>query len=316
MSNNPLISVVIPAYNHENYVQGAIRSVIAQTYQNLELIVVDDGSHDNTWTKIQEMADACKSRFSNVILIRKENGGIISSLNLAIERMSGEYVYTMASDDLAKPDAIETLYDFAHKNPEYGMVVGDDDIIDSDGARTYWDIDRNCVPADQAVYKTFGEYLKKMRPEIDFNTDDFGTYPSLLRGNYVPNGYLIRTDLLRQIGGYRPGMLEDWHMAMQLAKITKIKYIDRVLFSYRWHETNTIKQIDRVLPQEIRSMAYERDYVYKNYPELVDFYKKRAVSLLIRREFRIFGLSVLKKKVNVLDSKYYVFGIRVWKKSN
>ena len=58
-----LVSVVIPAYNHEKYIQTTIESVIAQTYKNIELLILDDGSSDNTWNKIQEMREKCERRF-------------------------------------------------------------------------------------------------------------------------------------------------------------------------------------------------------------------------------------------------------------
>ena len=63
MSINPLVSVIIPAYNHEKYIKKAIESIINQTYENIELIIVDDGSDDFTWNKIQEMKPLCEKRF-------------------------------------------------------------------------------------------------------------------------------------------------------------------------------------------------------------------------------------------------------------
>ena len=64
-NNQPLVSIVIPCYNHENFVQDCIQSVIDQTYQNIELIIIDDGSKDNSILKILDMVDLCKSRFVN-----------------------------------------------------------------------------------------------------------------------------------------------------------------------------------------------------------------------------------------------------------
>ena len=63
----PLVSVIIPAYNHEKFVQEAIKSIIEQTYQNIELIVIDDGSTDLTWQKILDIQEECNKRLSNVI---------------------------------------------------------------------------------------------------------------------------------------------------------------------------------------------------------------------------------------------------------
>ena len=68
MPTNSLVSVIISAYNHERYIQETIQSIIQQTYQNIELIIIDDGSQDKTWKKILEMEKVCQQRFSRVVL--------------------------------------------------------------------------------------------------------------------------------------------------------------------------------------------------------------------------------------------------------
>ena len=139
MSNNtPLVSVIIPAYRHEKYIVDAIQSVIDQTYKNIELIIIDDNSPDNTWKKIQEMLPACNARFTRVITKTKPNGGICDSLNQGIEMASGEYIGILASDDMYKPKLVKTLVDFLVHNPEYGFVVGNNEIIDTNGIRCFW----------------------------------------------------------------------------------------------------------------------------------------------------------------------------------
>ena len=76
ISKLPLVSVVISAYNHENYIQETINSIIAQTYEKIELIIIDDGSIDLTFEKILEMENVCKERFINIIFKKQKNQGI------------------------------------------------------------------------------------------------------------------------------------------------------------------------------------------------------------------------------------------------
>ncbi len=91
--SNPLVSVIIPAYNHENYVQECINSIIEQTYKNIELIIVDDGSKDSTWNKIQEMKAVCEKRFVRVHFETKENEGTCKTLNKLLSLAKGEFIY-------------------------------------------------------------------------------------------------------------------------------------------------------------------------------------------------------------------------------
>lgn len=246
--NNPLVSVIIPAYNHENYVQDTIKSIIEQTYQNVELIVIDDGSRDLTWQKIQELKIECEKRFVRVHFETKENEGTCKTLNRLFSLVQGEYVYLLASDDVAKPDAIQVLSEFLKTHDDYGLCVGDNEIIDFDGKRAFWDVDRNLVyDKRNAKYLTFVDFLKTTNENVDFNSDMFGSYGSLYFQNYVPNGYLIRTSILKKIGEFsKDAPLEDYWLMLQLSKYSKMKYLDKLLFSYRWHGANTITNKDKI----------------------------------------------------------------------
>lgn len=251
----PLVSAVISSYNHENYVQETIKSIIFQTYENIELIIIDDGSVDSTYEKILEMENLCKERFVNVIFQKQENQGIGSTCNKLINLSRGDYIYHIASDDLAKPNAINEEVLFLEKYNEYALVVGDNEIIDSSGRVSYWDELRNLsYSEDNASYKTFAEFLK-----IKQLKNNFGTYLYLYRGNHIPNGYLVRKSIYDKTGLYNKNApLEDWFMNLQISKYSKIKYLDKILYSYRWHQNNTIKQTEK-----IQSM-YDLTFKYEN----------------------------------------------------
>lgn len=261
MSNIPLVSVVIPAYNHEKYVQETINSIIAQTYHNIELIIIDDGSKDATWNKIQEMKKACEKRFAKVHFETKLNEGTCSMLNKLIFSATGKYVYLIASDDLSKPQAIEKEVEFLENNPSYLMVVGDNELIDSASQKVGWDKDQNIVPFSEAFYHSFGEYMKSKK-DFDVLSDKFGTYETLVRGNYIPNGYMIRKSAFDKIGPFtKEAPLEDWWLMLQLSKCGKLKYLDEILFSYRQHDNNTVKRRDYMLQITCQTQLYEEKLV-------------------------------------------------------
>ena len=85
MNTDDLISVIVPAYNHEKYIEECIRSIMAQTYQNIELLVIDDGSKDGTFEILQSLKPECEKRFVRVVFETQENQGTCVTLNRLID---------------------------------------------------------------------------------------------------------------------------------------------------------------------------------------------------------------------------------------
>ncbi len=110
--DNPLISVIVPVYKAEAYLEKCIKSIINQTYRNLEIILVDDGSPD----KCGEICDEFAERDSRIRVIHKENGGQSSARNAALDIMTGDYVGFVDSDDWIEPNMYEHLYELILKN--------------------------------------------------------------------------------------------------------------------------------------------------------------------------------------------------------
>ena len=318
----PVITVKISAYNHEKYVQETIQSIINQTYQNIELIVIDDGSTDSTWQKIQEMKDTCEKRFVNVIFETQENHGTCYTNNRHLQKAQGEYIYFIASDDKAEPAAIEKLYNFLSQNPDYALCVGDDAIIDFESKICYWDKKRNIVYNEkEAAYKTFADFLQKTQ-NLDFTQDYFGTYNTIYPRNYIPNGYLIRKSIFDKIGPFRKeAPLEDYWLMLQISKYAKMKYIDEILFYYRWHSTNTIKQKRRIGDYIRQTRVYENELLknsdlttmrpeVKNFIEQGECYKKQNYFGILTKtvkmtpfkkiyNYKLFGIPVLTRYKNI-----------------
>ena len=256
-SHNPLISVIIPAYNHEKYVAAAIKSIIAQTYENIELLIINDGSKDRTWDVMQSLLKKCEQRFTRVVFQTQENAGTCETLNKLLNLAHGEFVYLIASDDLAKPYALEILHNFLGHNEDYALAVGDNEFIDGQGTRITWNRRNNGDIQSDFEYQTFGLYLRLCRWDIDFLTPAFGTYANLVRGNHVPNGYLIRKSIFEKTGYFtKEAPLEDYYLMLQIAKHSKLKYIDKILFSYRWHGNNTALNKLKMLKMTRKTLTY------------------------------------------------------------
>lgn len=128
---NPLVSIIIPVYNGENYVKEAIDSALAQTYKNIEILVINDGSKDKT-EKI------CKSYNKKIRYIKKENGGVASALNLGIKEANGEYISWLSHDDLYEPNKILCELEHIKKsNDKMTIVSCNYDFINEKGKKLY-----------------------------------------------------------------------------------------------------------------------------------------------------------------------------------
>ena len=270
--NADLVSVLIPAYNHERYVQDAIRSVIAQTCPNIELIVVNDGSKDSTWEKINEMEAECRARFSRVVFLTQENAGTCITLNRLVEQAQGAYVLVLDSDDKLFPETIEKELAFLKNHPEYIGVYGNSVVIDENSNRRQADETRKTATENSLVrFDCYMEVFRYYRTDIDFSKD-FTTYWNLIVGNFVLNGVLLSRQVLEKVGPYTTeAPLEDYWLHLQVVKYGKYKYLDEPLLYYRLHDSNTINNGEKMWKMLRQTLRYERKELVKRHFLLGNF---------------------------------------------
>ncbi|MCE6433041.1 glycosyltransferase family 2 protein [Acinetobacter baumannii] len=211
----PLVSVVIPCYNHENFVQDCIQSVLDQTYQNIELIIIDDGSKDNSISKIEEMTEKCEKRFVRFEFRHRKNKGLSATLNEALEWCQGEYYSAIASDDKIFNYKIMKQVNYLEDNKDFAAMFGAVELIDENN-------------------KKVGE-IRQSNKIFTFNdliyTDRFLPAPT----------QMIRLGALKRVGGFIDGMIiEDWYIYLKLLETgNKILYKDELYSYYRTHQGNT-----------------------------------------------------------------------------
>lgn len=270
----PLVSVIVPCYNHEKYVKETIESIINQTYKNIELIVIDDGSKDDSVQVIQKLAD--KFRFT---FVHRPNKGLSATLNEGIKLSKGKYFSAIASDDICTLDKIEILVNqFEKLDDEYGLVCGNAQFIDE-----------NSNIFDLNDCNNLMQYFTQDKNDFDMITQ-FGTYKSLLNGNYIPvMSTLIKKSALMEIGLYEEDIsLEDWNMWFKLSKKYKMKFVDKSVAFYRWHDSNSTKTISKRLAMDL-IFIFERE-------------KEYAFSMGLKRDWRrgyFSSLSFLVKNKNL-----------------
>lgn len=218
----PLVSIVIPCYNHAQFVQETIQSVIDQDYENIELIIIDDGSKDNSVEVIQEMIPACEERFSRFEFRHRPNKGLCATLNEALGWCEGEYFAPVASDDILESYKTSMQVNYLLNYPHSIGVFG--------GVKLLYEETKKI----QTKVKRANKYRFK---EI-----------FLHKHNLPASTQLLRLDSVKKIGGYREDLIiEDWFMWLSLTEHGgTLDYMSAVFASYRRHAGNISSLLDKM----------------------------------------------------------------------
>ncbi len=231
----PLVSVIVPAYNAENFIERTLNSILNQTYKNLEVLVVDDGSQDRT----AEIVKSFVEKDSRVILLNQKNAGVAAARNLAIEKSRGEYIAPIDADDIWYPQKIEKQVQcMLEADQSVGLVYA-------------WSLD---IDEDDVIIETRDiEYFQ------DFCSVEGTVYPVLVYINFIRNASvpLIRRSCFEQIGVYNCKLkanhaqgCEDWDITLRIAEHYKFRVVREFLIGYR--------QLRGSMSRSYRSM--ERSY--------------------------------------------------------
>lgn len=224
--SKPLISVVIPAYNVGPFIEEAIRSIMNQTYENLEIIVVDDASTDNTYHILQELA----SIDSRIKLFRNaQNKRIVETLNFGIEHVTGPYIVRMDGDDVSLPTKIEVQHQFLLDNPDIDLVGVNVTMVDEQGIKIH---DEEYVSDPQSIV----EASKYVSP--------------------VPHFWLTKTSVYEAIGKYRIPSAEDLDFILRaIDHGYKLYNLPDYLYLQRQRRGNTATALGLT---QMKSIAYVR----------------------------------------------------------
>jgi alpha-1,3-rhamnosyltransferase len=211
----PLVSMVIPSFNHGTFVQTCIESVLTQDYDNIELIIIDDGSADNSVGMIRALVSACEARFTRFEFRARPNKGLAATINEAIEWSTGKYFAAIASDDVLLKHKTSTLVRYLECRSEIPGVFSSCYPIDSTGRRI-------------GVVKPLAESC---------------SFSDLICRNQTPIAptQLLRLEGIKQVGGYKPELIiEDLYMWLALTESgARLGFVDDVLVEYRQHGGNS-----------------------------------------------------------------------------
>ena len=237
--SKPLVSVVIPCYNHEDFVQASIQSVINQTYENIELIIIDDGSKDGSIAKIEEMTKLCEQRFVNFEFRSRPNKGLSATLNEAIEWCQGEYYSGIASDDVILSHKLKVQVEFLNSHHNVLAVFGGVQHID----------ENDKIIATSLSKSRYYDFKRIIMHKFDL--------PAVTQ--------LIRLQALKETGGYDSSIiLEDWYMWLKLTKHGSIYYMSEIFALYRQHDNNFSKDSEKMKHGRLDVLSFFKDSKYYN----------------------------------------------------
>jgi glycosyltransferase involved in cell wall biosynthesis len=223
----PDVSVIIPAYNHARFIGQAVESVLRQSVTDLELIVVDDGSTDET--------HAVLSRFSDprLIVIFQENQGAHAAINRGLRLSKGRYLAILNSDDVYHPSRLEKLLTVLEQEAEVGLVGSFIEVIDADGR----------LLGTKQAYRNL-EPWPLPHPERAFRSTDDARGALLAENFYATtSNFVFRRTLYEQVGEFRPlRYTHDWDYLLRSARLFRLAVFPQPLLQYRVHAKNTIRE--------------------------------------------------------------------------
>lgn len=256
MNKNPLVSIIIPAYNASNYLAEAINSALAQTYSNIEIIVVNDGSQDNGKTR-----EIAKSYGKKISYIEKENGGSSSALNLGIKNMKGEWFSWLSHDDLYAPNKIQEQVDYINsiegKQIKNNVLFSAAIFIDANG--------KILRPFNQKKAESIANILK------DLNGNNEMLVAELTKYTFHGCSCFIHRDVFKEIGIFDESLrllndVEFWYRVYTHGY--SIHYISKPLVYGRVHAKQVSRSIGFSYHNNEQDMLWSRryDWLVENFP--------------------------------------------------
>lgn len=228
MNSSPLVSVIIPCYNQGQYLDEAVKSVLAQTYAPIEIIVINDGSTDQETVRLLQTYEQ-----PHLKLIHTENRGVAAARNTGVQQATGEYILPLDADDRLAPLFLEKTVPVLNTSPQVGIVYSQ------------------------------AERFGNQTGLIDLPPYHF---PSILLGNMIFSTGLYRRTDWEQAGGYNENMIwgwEDYDFWLSLIELGRdVVQIPEVLFSYRQVVNSKSQQMTR----EYWVKSYTQ--LFKNHPAL------------------------------------------------
>jgi glycosyltransferase involved in cell wall biosynthesis len=268
------VTVIVPSFNHEKYIKKCIISIVNQTFQDFKLIVIDDGSSDNSVAILEEL-----SKTYNFQLIIQENLGLANTFNMAIRNyVDTEFVTFCASDDFWEKDKLLLQYNYMLENPHCLMCYGKMNVINE-----------------------FGKIVDTSKKDKKLRGGDIFDDLILLK-IHLPVSYFFRTIAFSKVGLYDVKIFaEDFDMNLRIANISNIGFVNEYIANYRINNIQQkLRYFDRVVDSHLITLEK-----FKNHK----LYKRAKKRILLNRAYAysIFKDTKLKSIKILFQNFEYIF---------
>lgn len=290
-SSYPIVSVIIPTYNREQYLEKAVQSVLKQTFTNLECLIVDDGSTDNT----RELSENLMSLDQRVRYLYKENGGVSSARNFGIEHARGEWIQLLDSDDWLHHDKISFQLDcMKNYDSDHVVLYCDHEVVfESEGSRiTHYEYD--CSSKEEMIEHLLNYFCLHC------------------------NGLLFKKTIAKKVM-FNPTLsfLEDCKFQLDIL-MQDISFIHTPMIGhyYRIHQSNTctFSDIGDWRPSSKDSYIKYYQIIQEDYKDLRQMCQERLIDFM-KRTIKQKDTERFDKIISLLDIPVKLYGLKFTKKS-
>ncbi len=304
LPSQPLVSIIVPIYNVEKYLKKCIESILEQNYQNLEIFLVNDGSEDGCLEICIEYSKSDK----RICVLDKQNGGLSDARNYALDKISGEYVTFVDSDDFISPDYVETLYNLCIKYHCQISCVGKYDYINGEVVNN-----NKLEPIEKLLSKK--DAIKCILVEKEFTTSAWGKlYESKLFKNIrYPKGQLYEDlsttyRLLDKVDTVGYSNSPKYYYRNNPNSIMNAKFTKKNMDFIKAHE-DIIKYVEKFFPQlkkdaKNRLTRYACAFLVRIYTQN---YKSYGEEVAIRNIIKVNLSTFLRSKYSI-DKKLFAIG--------
>ncbi len=314
-NKNPLVSIITPCYNGENYISKFLDSILIQSYSNIELIIINDGSTDNTLDILESYKDKFCLKEISYLIINQENSGQAAAINKGLKLFKGEYLTWPDSDDYLHVDNIKRKVDYLEEHKEYGLVLCKSEMVKYD--------DHNEILGTLERKDLNNHYIFE---DLIFERDIY----------FAPGGYMVRTssflDALPKREIYESKGGQNWQLLLPITYKYKCGFINEILYYYVVRENSHSRQEKNI--EELINKTYTHEDIILNSIKPINFDnnvslinkikvkydKKRALIAYKESNYKKYNeyYNILKKENNLtykfVIAKYVILVRKVLKK--